>query len=285
MKTRRLPLMVPVLFLLALMMGSLVVTAPITLAQGRNGSHIRGLITALNKADATAVQAALGPDFKLTLADGTATSGAAALQQLLGLPLPINIVSLTPQGGHVVSGMLQFGSSGPIAVTFGGDGGQVAALTITQPIGAAPSATPAGESAPATAAVTAGWNLIAGPTGFAAPGATGPLYTYQAGDTAYEATPAGSPLQPGDGYWAYFAAPATLTLTAGSAQPLERPLPAGEWVMIGNPFTTNASVAGADTVDTYAAAGGYQATTTLAPGQGAWAFSNAGGTLTLTSLP
>ena len=273
-----------------LLLGSLLISAPRSLAQGRNGGQIRSLITALNTSDSAGAKALLAPDFTLTIAGGTPVSGADAVQKLLGLPLPISIVSLTPQGSHHVNAMLQFGSSPSIAVTFTGEGGgQIGTMAITQPVGAAPapSATPANSSTPASAAlaVTTGWNLIAGPTGTTASGAASSLYTFQAGDTAYEPSPAASPLDAGVGYWAFFSAPATLTLASGSTQPVTRPLPAGQYVMVGNPFTTNASVAGADAVYTYSASGGYQAATVLSPGQGAWAFSSAGGTLTLTAAP
>jgi hypothetical protein len=53
--------------------------------------------------------------------------------------------------------------------------------------------------------------------------------------------------------------------------------------MIGNPSAADTlSVHGADLVLRYdAATGTYEPTTTLASGQGAWAFSSAGGTITI----
>src|SRR5579871_3085251 len=49
-----------------------------------------------------------------------------------------------------------------------------------------------------------GWNLVAGPQGAQLIGATGQLYTLQAGDTDYETQPADAPLMACVGYWAYF---------------------------------------------------------------------------------
>jgi len=148
---------------------------------------------------------------------------------------------------------------------------------------------------------TAGWNLVAGPSGTVLsepcaalpfpcppipPDATttaGPLYTHTAGDTDYRLIYSGTPLEGGIGYWVYFHTTVQATLPAGSPQQITRPLPAGEPVMIGNPGNTTATVTGADAVYTYAASTGYRLTTTLQPGQGAWAFSRDGGAVTIAN--
>jgi hypothetical protein len=54
-------------------------------------------------------------------------------------------------------------------------------------------------------------------------------------------------------------------------------------VMIGNPYPTTATVHGADVVYTYSPGSGYSATTSLTAGQGAWAYSAAGGEVTITT--
>ena len=128
----------------------------------------------------------------------------------------------------------------------------------------------------------AGWNLVGGPAGTTINGATGPLYTYQAADTSYETIPSGAPLQAGEGYWAYFSTPATLTPPLATAQTTMVALPASHFVMVGNPYDASVTLSGADSVLTYDPVHGYAQTTTLAPGQGAWAFSAGGGMLTLT---
>lgn len=139
-----------------------------------------------------------------------------------------------------------------------------------------------------------GWNLIAGTEGNlpAAPmqtiitGADGPLYTLQAEDSMYETVPASMPLRAGVGYWAYFTSGTPeLLAQVRNAQPLTLSLPQRQSVMIGNPFPTSAAVGGADIVYIYEPGdGSYQQTTTLRPGQGAWAYSATGAAITLSPV-
>lgn len=125
-----------------------------------------------------------------------------------------------------------------------------------------------------------GWNLVALPPGTPIPGITPPLYTYQPGDTAYE-TPAST--QTGLGYWAYAGSATTLALPIGSSSAYSVTAPAGQYFMVGDPSgILAATVSGADVVYSYDATNGYQATTTLNPGQGAWVYSTNGGTITVT---
>jgi hypothetical protein len=127
-----------------------------------------------------------------------------------------------------------------------------------------------------------GWNQVAGPAGTALNGNTGPLYSFPAGNTDYQLVPNGSSLQPGQGYWAYFPSTTTITLASGDAKPVTMQLPAGQYVLVGNPGSTTAGVTGADSLRTFdPVSNGYAAATTLKPGQGAWAISMAGGTLTI----
>jgi hypothetical protein len=115
-------------------------------------------------------------------------------------------------------------------------------------------------------------------------GADGPLYTLQPGDTAYEVLPPNTPLEAGVGYWVHFNQPTSIVFPQGTnTVPVTRTLPAGEWVMVGDPFATAAQVSGADAVYVYDAATGYTLTDTLQAGQGAWAYAKMGGTVTLRS--
>jgi hypothetical protein len=109
------------------------------------------------------------------------------------------------------------------------------------------------------------------------------VYTYQAGDTDYEVFRADEPLASAEGYWAYFGSLGYQTLPLSGSQSLTVNLPAQQWVMIGNPRGTPATVIGADAVYVYAPTTGYTATWSLSPGQGAWAFSRDGGTVTISS--
>ena len=131
----------------------------------------------------------------------------------------------------------------------------------------------------------AGWNLVAGPPGTTLPGAAGPLYTFQASGANYETLAAGAQLQVDDGYWAYFSAPTTETIPLVGTSSTTVSLPAGHWIMVGDPFDTPATVSGADVIYAYTPGAGYVAATVLDPGQGGWAFSLHGGTLTFTSAP
>lgn len=140
------------------------------------------------------------------------------------------------------------------------------------------------QTACATASVQTGWNLVGGPAGTVFKGAQA-LFTYQAPDTAYESLPPATVFNGGIGAWAYFSSPATISLPqAPTALPILITLPAGHFVMVGNPGCTTATVSGADEVVTFSpSTNGYTSTTTLSPGQGAWAVSVKGGTLTISN--
>jgi hypothetical protein len=129
----------------------------------------------------------------------------------------------------------------------------------------------------------AGWSIVAGPSGTALSGYVGPLYTYQPGDTDYAVLGADEPLVPSEGYWAYFGGTGYQTVPLSGSRSITLNLPALQWVMIGNSRGTSATVTGADAVYVYAPTTGYVATSTLSPGQGAWAFSSNGGSITISS--
>jgi PKD repeat protein len=123
----------------------------------------------------------------------------------------------------------------------------------------------------------AGWNIVAGPANTVVTGNLGPLYTYQPGNINYQPLSNGAALTVGQGYWAFFDAPATSSIPFVGPQTISVNLPARQWVMVGNPGSTTATVSGADIVYAYATGPGYQAATILLPGQGAWAISLNGG--------
>lgn len=120
----------------------------------------------------------------------------------------------------------------------------------------------------------AGWNLISAPEGSHLKGASGSLYTLQPGDSAYEVLPVDTALKAGWGYWANFPNGGNLDVPADSTAYRVSAAP-GQWIMIGNPSASApATVTGADTVFTYTQADGYQQTTTIPPGLGAWAIAS-----------
>jgi len=167
-------------------------------------------------------------------------------------------------------------------LTVTGQGTQATLQAGPAPAAASPTAS-ASASAGKIVAFSPGWDLVAGPPGTVLEGASGPTYTFQANDTDYEQTPAGSPLQAGHGYWAQFNRPATVRLPAGDQASLSLDVPEAQFVLIGNPFDVSAAVTGAAALYTYDPAAGYQPATTLQPGQGAWATS-VDGTVLLTPL-
>ena len=132
-----------------------------------------------------------------------------------------------------------FGSAGtfPITLTVTDTTGASAATSTTIAVG---TALPQG----VTANFASGWNLVGGPEGLIVSSNSGPLYTFQAGNTAYQIIPSGTALRAGFGYWAFFPTSGTITLPTTNPQVLSLPLPAGQYVMISNPGNTGATVFG-----------------------------------------
>ena len=174
-----------------------------------------------------------------------------------------------------------------------------ASTSLQQMLGSAQNAGATLQPAPSASAASgvtyaAGWNLVGGPPATMDTGALSSLFTLQAGDTSYESLPTNTPLGGGEGYWAYFASPTTVTLPAGVSGSLTSPLPSGQYVIAGNPFdgpaTLQASKATTWAIMFNATTNSYSSWTridgggslTLPAGQGAWVFSPSAGTLTLT---
>jgi hypothetical protein len=153
---------------------------------------------------------------------------------------------------------------------------------------AARAQTPTTSSGGTTVTYAAGWNLVALPPSTDLSKIKSSLFTIQPGDTDYETIDPKQGTQSGFGYWAYFAASTSMTLSAGSGDFYAVLAPAGQYIMVGNPSgTSTAIVSGADAVNTYDPVAGYGTSPLLNPGQGAWVLSDAGGpiTVTITSAP
>jgi subtilisin family serine protease len=148
--------------------------------------------------------------------------------------------------------------------------------TTASPTGAAGTPT---QGAPAAFSYSAGWNLVAGPAGTTFTGAQPPLFTLQAGDASYETVQGLGPAQAGVGYWAFFGGDSLVTPPADGPPVVTITAPADRFVLVGNPSgSRTVTVSGADLIYVYdPLTGQYRSTTTLAPGQGAWALSTAGG--------
>lgn len=250
---------------------------------------------------------------QLALADAiTCVPSAVAVGQsvscsavLTPLPSPPNIPAidwgdrsaptLGGQGTHVysspgtymVSGELCFApGTDPCAATFVPAQTTVTVSARPAPALATASPTPApagGSSGGLAVQVHTGWNLVSGPTGTIL-AAVGSLYSIGSGDGAYVSSAGDAPIAGGRGYWAFFPAATTVRLNGAGERRATVQAPAGQWIMIGNPSGVQATtVSGADQVLIWdAVAGGYEAVTQLAPGQGAWAISLNGGVITLT---
>jgi hypothetical protein len=128
-----------------------------------------------------------------------------------------------------------------------------------------------------------GWNLIAGPNGAVPAGIAGALFTFQPGDSSYETLPGNAPMQAGFGYWALLSAPLNVTFSGGGSPAITRTIPPGQYAMIGNPFARPATISGANVSYIYTPGAGYQPSTTLQPGQGAWAQGGPSGQVIIQS--
>lgn len=158
-------------------------------------------------------------------------------------------------------------------------------------VAGAPAARGQGPEAGTTRKYPVGWNIVAIPPGTDFPIATTVL-TAQPGDTDYEQLqPAQEPVS-GFGYWAYvqggdqsgYSKP--VTLDAGSTAPYSVLAPPGDWILVGNPSgLLQATIRGADAALTFDPLQGYQLTTVLQPGEGAWAAAANGGSITVTPTP
>jgi len=131
-----------------------------------------------------------------------------------------------------------------------------------------------------TVTFSAGYNMIGVPSGTAVNADS--VLAFDTAANSYTQLGSGDSLSGGRGYWAYFSGDIPVTLPAGSNASITVAASAGKWQLIGNPSgTTPALVTGADEVFAFdAVAGQYMAVTSLQPGQGAWALSRSGGSIT-----
>lgn len=137
-----------------------------------------------------------------------------------------------------------------------------------------------------------GWNIVAGNAlhldiaGYGMPGATdSAVYGLSADRSSYIPVTSDADIADTQGYWVHFVQPSNAILSVHTGQVRSIQLPTGRWTLIGNPSFTAAAVDGADVVEAYGPDSGYQAVSSLAPGQGAWAYSADGGIVPITPEP
>ncbi len=135
---------------------------------------------------------------------------------------------------------------------------------------------------PLTVDYPAGWNLVSGPSTTAFTEALGSLYSLDENGVDYGITPTVTRLPAGDGWWPYFPQPVEKTFASGNTEPMKLNLSPGIFRMIGNPFLSLATVTGVDALFIYDPAQGYQETTTIPVGRGAFAYSASGGIITIS---
>lgn len=134
---------------------------------------------------------------------------------------------------------------------------------------------------PVTASYVAGWNMVGGPAGTDLSAAS-ELATWSS--NTYVVPPI-SITQPCQGYWAYFAQPATVTLPAATGPTQTCGLQAG-WNLIGNPFSGQALLpAGVTGWYWNPSRGAYDSVTAIPPGAAVWLISDSASSITLAYAP
>jgi hypothetical protein len=131
--------LVAVLAALVVATGGLLVAVRGSDAQ-MNGGSFRALVAALNADDQAAVQVHLAETFQLSFSGGSTLTGDEAVQVLMLLDTPIDIVSIMPGGGQKGTAVLTFGNA-PEHYTVdytGARGSKIATMTISAPSEAPP---------------------------------------------------------------------------------------------------------------------------------------------------
>ncbi|HZU77902.1 MAG TPA: hypothetical protein VFA70_14140 [Dehalococcoidia bacterium] len=158
------------------------------------------------------------------------------------------------------------------------------ALALAALAGSAPGRARAQSAPPPGYTVMpAGWNLISTATATALnlPSAAPTLYTLQPGDTAYQSVHWNA-LHTGFGYWALFTENTAVRLPPSNVDSYAVDVPAGSWVMVGNPSTSaSARISGADAAFVYSPLSGYRDDTLVPVGYGAFVYSASGGRVTV----
>jgi hypothetical protein len=131
----------------------------------------------------------------------------------------------------------------------------------------------------------AGWNLVALPPGTSFSVQPSAILTFEPSGAGFQALASTDGAVEGKGYWVNVPAASLMSMPSPLHDGVEAsfPAPPDTWIMIGD--TTSfypGFVSGADEVFTYDEENGYRNQSILFPGQGAWAISHSGGTITIS---
>jgi hypothetical protein len=130
-----------------------------------------------------------------------------------------------------------------------------------------------------------GWNIVSVPTGTTITGASGSLLSASPAVDGYLDEASNTAIG-GRAYWAFFPTATDIPLGPTAATYTQLHLRADHFALIGNPSTTQTlPINGADAAFTYDPQLGYQQTTQLQPGQGAFVLSHAGGWVSVGTPP
>jgi PKD repeat protein len=243
-----------------------------------------------------------------------ATNQTATLQLTVGTPAPAYTLSISgpttaTAGTSVTYTATVATGTAPSGITYSwtfGDGGTATGQTVSHTFanpgtytvtltGAVGSSTTGTQTASITVTVSAstptgptvtyqpGWNMVAGPAGTSFSQAQNPLYTIQLGTNQYQTQPNTQPVAAGAGYWAFFPAVTTVTLTGTSSTTSSVFVAAGTYAFVGNSSTTQTlTVRGPDACFLYnPTSNSYSIVSTLSPGQACAAFSTDGANVTV----
>jgi hypothetical protein len=130
---------------------------------------------------------------------------------------------------------------------------------------------------------SAGWNLVAAPTGSVLDKALPPYFAYGPTGNAYLPVGPGA-IVGGRAVWAFFPTDVDVPLARTAADSTRVQAPADRWVLLGDPSTTTPlAIVGADAALGYSATQGYVPVSAVQPGQGVWVLRHTAGPIRLAN--
>lgn len=191
----------------------------------------------------------------------------------------IQVESLLPDPIGWFAGIVLPGSSTDIGLPAPQTEQSCFRIIAYNPVGWSPYSDETCVDVPGAPTFPAGWNLVSNTgSGNILVGTDGPVYCPHGHDDMPEVVPPGSAMV-GPACWAFFDQPTTEFLATGQVTLYPHgSLPAGQWMLIGNPSALFPARAPAGTIVEIwdPSTNSYQRTTAMPPGQGAWAWAYSG---------